>query len=139
MQVAFRVQTDAAILGANIVLAGGADIYPAPPAPPRYHPKLTASFSPKGTKCNLRFASFCATQNDFRALVLRAYPKTHWNHDGLSFRAGQGGCSGGNTQGGLSPEQITPPDVKRHATRCGHGVFCPAAVFLAGGQDRCGY
>jgi aminoglycoside N3'-acetyltransferase len=54
--------------------------------------------------------------------ALRAYPKTHWNHDGLSFRAGQGGCSGGNTQGGLSPEQTTPPDAKRHATRCGHGI-----------------
>jgi hypothetical protein len=71
--------------------------------------------------------------------ALRAYPKTHWNHDGLSFRAGQGGCSGGNTQGGLSPEQTTPPDAKRHATRCGHGVFCPAVAFLAGGQDRCGH
>jgi len=57
MQVAFRVKTDAAILGADCVLAGGADIYPAPPAPPCHHPKLTASFSPKGTKCNLRFAS----------------------------------------------------------------------------------
>jgi hypothetical protein len=69
---------------------------------------------------------------------LRAYPKTHWDHDGLSFRAGQGGCSGGNTQGGLSPEQITPPGVKRQATRCGHGVFCPAAVFLAGAKTAAG-
>jgi hypothetical protein len=57
-QFAFRVQTDAAILGAGIVLAGGADTYPTPPATPRHHPKLTASFAPKGTKCNLRFASF---------------------------------------------------------------------------------
>jgi hypothetical protein len=64
MQVAFRVQTDAAILGANIVLAGSADIYPAPPAPPRYHPNLTASFAPKGTKCNLRFALVLPEQND---------------------------------------------------------------------------
>jgi len=45
-QVAFRVQTDAAILGAGIVLAGGADAYPAPPATSRHHPKLAASFSP---------------------------------------------------------------------------------------------
>jgi len=52
-------------------------------------------------------------------------------HDGMSFRAGQGGCSGGNTQGGLSPGQTTPPGAKRHTTRCGHGGFCPAAVFLA--------
>jgi hypothetical protein len=57
MQIAFRVKTDAAILGAGFVLAGGADTYPAPPATPRHHPKLTTSFSPKGTKCNLRFAS----------------------------------------------------------------------------------
>jgi|GEM_PF-4257021 len=47
MQVAFRVKTDAAILGAGIVLAGGADAYPAPPATSRQHPKLTASFSPQ--------------------------------------------------------------------------------------------
>ena len=67
-QIAFRVQTDAAILGADCVLAGGADAYPAPPAPPCHHPKFTASFSPKGTKCNLRFASFCPGQNDFRGL-----------------------------------------------------------------------
>jgi hypothetical protein len=46
-QVAFRVQTDAAILGAGFVLAGGADIYPAPPATSRHHPKLAASFSPR--------------------------------------------------------------------------------------------
>jgi len=46
MQVAFRVQTDAVILGAGIVLAGGADAYPAPPATPRQHPKLTTPFSP---------------------------------------------------------------------------------------------
>ena len=57
----------------------------------------------------------------------------------MSFRAGQGGCSGGNTQSGLSHGQTTPPGAKRHTIRCGHGVFCPAAVFLAGGQDRCGY
>jgi hypothetical protein len=46
---------------------------------------------------------------------------------------------GGNTQSGLSPEQTTPPGAKRHATRCGHGVFHPAVAFPAGGQDRCGY
>jgi hypothetical protein len=46
-QIAFRVKTDAAILGAGFVLAGGADAYPAPPATPRHHPKLTASFSPR--------------------------------------------------------------------------------------------
>jgi hypothetical protein len=39
------MKTNATILGANIVLAGGADAYPAPPAPPRYHPKLVAFFS----------------------------------------------------------------------------------------------
>jgi hypothetical protein len=47
MQIAFRVKTDAAILGAGFVLAGGADTYPAPPATPRHHPKLTAPFSPQ--------------------------------------------------------------------------------------------
>jgi hypothetical protein len=76
MQIAFRVQTDAAILGAGIVLAGGADIYPAPPATPRHHPprrqeamrgkaKLTASFAPKDTKCNLRFASMAQRHGFF--------------------------------------------------------------------------
>ena len=47
MQVAFRVQTDAAILSADCVLAGGADTYPAPPATPCHHSKLTTSFSPQ--------------------------------------------------------------------------------------------
>jgi hypothetical protein len=47
MQIAFRVKTDAAILGAGGVIAGGADIYPAPPALPGHHPKLTTSFSPQ--------------------------------------------------------------------------------------------
>ena len=45
MQVAFRMKTNAPILGANIVLAGGADTYPAPPAPPGYYPELIAFFS----------------------------------------------------------------------------------------------
>jgi hypothetical protein len=45
MQVAFRMKTNATILCANIVFAGGADACPAPPAPPRYHPKLIAFFS----------------------------------------------------------------------------------------------
>jgi len=44
MQVAFRVKTDAAILGAGIVIAGGADTYPAPPTTSRHHPKLAAFF-----------------------------------------------------------------------------------------------
>jgi hypothetical protein len=66
-QIAFRVKTDAAILGAGIVLAGGTDTYPAPPATPRQHPKLTTPFSPEGTKCNLRFAS-SRGRDDFRAL-----------------------------------------------------------------------
>jgi hypothetical protein len=69
MQFAFRVQTDAAILGAGVVLAGGADAYPAPPATPRHHPKLAASFSPKGTKCNLRFASFCRSKTILRTFA----------------------------------------------------------------------
>jgi hypothetical protein len=47
MQIAFRVKTDAAILGAGCVIAGGADMYPAPPALPCHHPKLTTSFSPQ--------------------------------------------------------------------------------------------
>jgi hypothetical protein len=56
-QVAFRVKTDAAILGAGIVVAGIAHVYAATPAPPCHHPplreeatqgtaKLAASFSP---------------------------------------------------------------------------------------------
>jgi hypothetical protein len=64
MQFAFRVQTDAAILGAGFVLAGGADAYPAPPATPRHHPKLTASFSPKGTKCEPAVRLVLPEQND---------------------------------------------------------------------------
>jgi hypothetical protein len=47
MQVAFRVQTNAAILGAGIVLADGADTYPAPSATSHHHPKLTAFFAPQ--------------------------------------------------------------------------------------------
>jgi hypothetical protein len=47
MQIAFRMKTDAAILGAGFVLADGADTYPAPPATPRHHPKLPAPFSPQ--------------------------------------------------------------------------------------------
>jgi hypothetical protein len=46
-QFAFRVKTDVAILGAGFVIAGGADTYPAPPATPRHHPKLTTPFSPQ--------------------------------------------------------------------------------------------
>jgi hypothetical protein len=47
MQIAFRVKTDAAILGAGGVIADGADTHPAPSALPCHHPKLTASFSPQ--------------------------------------------------------------------------------------------
>jgi hypothetical protein len=71
------VKTDAAILGAGIVVAGVAHVYAATP-----HSALPSSpASPKGyagqgqayriffttdTKCNLRFASFFQAQNDFK-------------------------------------------------------------------------
>jgi hypothetical protein len=81
MQIAFRVKTDAAILGAGFVLAGGADTYPAPPATPRHHPKLTAPFSPQTRNATCGSPRFVGTKRFFgRSPTLgfaMLYPSRH--------------------------------------------------------------
>jgi len=86
-QIAFRVKTDAAILGAGSAIrtgmarirpskglddfipsgslrTGGAYVYTAPPETPASRDKLIQPFSRQNTECMPWFASFCAAQSD---------------------------------------------------------------------------